>query len=60
MRARKGVTMPEEEIEKQATKPDVEPIPGLGDPPDATDDEGDDTSRKGDGYVCMPADLVKE
>lgn len=46
--------MPEEEIEEQATEPDVEPIPGLGDPPEPDDEDG------ADGYVCMPADLVKE
>lgn len=46
--------MPEEEIEQKATEPDQDPIPGLGDPPE-TEDE-----KAADGYVCMPADLVKE
>lgn len=46
--------MPEEEIEAKAAERDVEPIPGLGDPPENEDDDDDG------GYVCMPADLVKE
>jgi hypothetical protein len=46
--------MPEDDIANEAAEPDKDPVPGLGDPPG--EDDGDDA----DGYVCMPADLVKE
>lgn len=48
--------MTEDEIEKQATAPAEEPIPGLGEAPGADSDTDDEDT----GYVCMPADLVKE
>lgn len=47
--------MPEEEIEQKAAELDQDPIPGLGEPGGDGDDEDE-----ADGFVCMPADLVKE